>query len=176
MNATTVSRSRPGSKSLAPPAIPAPHPAQRVLATERDPAATLLRVALAIVIFPHGAQHLLGWFGGYGFTGTHEWMTDTLGFPGALAAVAIVTEFVAPVALLVGLLGRPAALGVAGIMAGALAVHLPSGFFMNWFGALPAGEEGFEYHLLVIAMALALVVRGSGGWSLDRAITARWRR
>jgi putative oxidoreductase len=144
-----------------------------VVRTEKDAALTLLRLTLAGILFPHGAQHMLGWFGGYGFTGTHQWMTETLGFPSALAALAIVTEFLAPFALVLGLGGRIAALGVIGLMVGAASTHVANGFFMNWFGALPAGVEGFEYHLLVIVIALAIALRGSGAWSMDRELTRR---
>jgi putative oxidoreductase len=155
----------------APILSPAGAPAA-VFHTSRDVAPTLLRLVLALVMFPHGAQHLLGWFGGYGFAGTYQWMTS-LGFPGPLAAVAIVTEFLAPLALAAGLAGRVAALGVTALMLGAVTVHAGNGFFMNWFGALPAGSEGFEYHLLVLAMAVAVLIAGSGRWSLDRWITVR---
>lgn len=146
-----------------------------VVETEEVAAPTLLRVSLGLIMFPHGAQHLLGWFGGYGFAGTHEWMTVTLGFPASLAALAIVTEFFAPLALIVGLGGRVAALGIAGLMVGAASTHWENGFFMNWYGALPAGEEGFEFHLLVIAMSVALVIQGSGAWSVDRLLGRRFR-
>ena len=143
---------------------------KKVLQTQNDHGAALMRVALGAVMLPHGAQHLLGWFGGYGFSGTLQWMTS-VGFPAPLAALAIVTEFIAPIALILGLGGRLAALGIAGIMAGATLTHLQNGFFMNWVGALPAGAEGFEYHLLVLFMSLALVIQGSGAFSIDRAIT-----
>ncbi|HEU4954123.1 MAG TPA: DoxX family protein, partial [Gemmatimonadales bacterium] len=83
---------------------------------------------------------------------------------------ALVTEITAPVALVLGLGGRLAALGVIGLMLGAASTHLANGFFMNWFGALPAGSEGFEYHLLVIALAGIVVLGGSGAWSLDRLL------
>lgn len=141
-----------------------------MLRTDADAAPALARIVLAFVMFPHGAQHLLGWFGGYGFAGTHAWMTDTLGFPAVLAAVAIVTEFMAPIALLAGIGGRLAALGIAGIMVGAAGTHLSNGFFMNWFGSLPSGAEGFEYHILAIALALIIVLKGSGAWSVDRSL------
>jgi putative oxidoreductase len=98
-----------------------------------------------------------------------------MGFPAPLAALAIVTEFFAPFALLVGVGGRIAAAGVVGLMVGAASTHAANGFFMNWFGLLPAGSEGFEYHLLVIAMAGALVLGGSGAWSVDRYLTSRRR-
>ncbi len=144
--------------------------AKRLLRTTADNGALVIRTALAVVLFPHGAQHALGWFGGYGFAGTHAWMTKTVGFPSALAALAIVTELLAPIALLLGIGGRLAALGIFGLMVGAASTHVPSGFFMNWFGAMPAGSEGFEYHLLVMAMAAAIVIRGSGALSLDRRL------
>jgi putative oxidoreductase len=157
--------------------IDGPAPAARLarlgrslLATTRDPAALVARVAVGAIIFPHGAQHALGWFGGYGFSGTLGWMTGTLGFPAPLAALAIVVELLAPVALLLGLGGRLAAAGIAGVMLGAISTHLPSGFFMNWFGKLPAGGEGFEYHLLVVALCAVVAVKGSGSASLDRAL------
>jgi putative oxidoreductase len=97
-------------------------------------------------------------------------MTGTLGFPAALAVIALVTELAAPVALLLGVGARLAALGVIGLMLGALSTHVANGFFMNWFGTLPAGSEGYEYHILMIALAAVVVVRGSGAWSLDRAL------
>lgn len=142
--------------------------------TKRDPVVALVRVALAIVIFPHGAQHALGWFGGYGFTGTLGWMTGTLGFPRPLAALAIVTELVAPVALLLGAASRLAAAGVVGIMLGAISTHAHNGFFMNWFGALPAGQEGFEYHLLVIVLCAVVMIAGGGAGSIDARLSRRY--
>ena len=147
----------------------------RLLRTVNHPGPTLARVTLAAVFFPHGAQHVLGWFGGYGFHGTLQWMTATLGFPAPLAVLALVTELVAPFALLVGLGGRVAALGIVGLMLGALTTHASNGFFMNWIGRLPAGQEGFEYHVLAIALAGSVALQGSGGWSLDRLVESRDR-
>jgi putative oxidoreductase len=141
-----------------------------LLHTDKLPGITVLRIVLAAVLFPHGAQHLLGWFGGYGFAGTHQWMTATLGIPAPLAAVAIIGEFVAPFVLLLGIGGRIAALFVVALMAGAASTHFANGFFMNWFGTMQAGVEGYEYHVLVMAMALAIVIQGSGAYSFDRAI------
>jgi putative oxidoreductase len=138
--------------------------------TTRDPVAAVVRLTVALVLFPHGAQHVLGWFGGYGFCGTFVWMTGTLGFPAALALVALITELVAPLALLLGAGGRLAALGVIGLMLGALSTHVANGFFMNWFGTLPAGSEGYEYHILMIALAGVVVARGSGLWSVDAVL------
>jgi len=132
----------------------------------------ILRLTLALVFFPHGAQKVLGWFGGYGFAGTLGFFTGQLGIPAPLAVLAIVTEFLAPLALVLGLGTRVAAFGLAVVMAvAALTVHLPNGFFANWSGK-QAGE-GIEFHLLAIGAALALVVVGAGRASLDRVIAAR---
>jgi putative oxidoreductase len=145
---------------------------RKLLATSHDLSATVARLSLGIVMWPHGAQHALGWFGGYGFHGTLGWMTGTLGFPTAAAALAIVTELLAPYALIVGLGGRIAALGIGGLMLGALTTHVSNGFFMNWFGALKPGAEGFEYHLIALGLASVVVIKGSGAFSLDRALVA----
>lgn len=140
-----------------------------LLATNRDSAALVLRIALGVVMFPHGAQKLLGWFGGYGFTGTMQHFTENMGIPYIFALLAILAESFGALGLIVGLGTRIAALGV-GVTIGVAALmgHLQHGFFMNWFGN-QAGE-GFEYHLLVVGMALALVIRGGGQWSLDRLL------
>jgi putative oxidoreductase len=143
---------------------------RRLIGTGRDHGALLARLVLAAVMLPHGLQHALGWLGGYGFSGTLQWMTHTLGFPAPLAALAIVVELVAPLALLAGLGGRLAAAGLFALMVGAAKTHLPNGFFMNWFGVMPAGTEGFEYHLLALALAAVVMIRGSGSLALDR----RW--
>jgi putative oxidoreductase len=92
--------------------------------------------------------------------------------PAPLAALAIVTELLAPIALVIGLGGRVAALGIIGLMLGAMSTHLSAGFFMNWSGTLAAGVEGFEYHLLAIALAAVVTIRGSGAWSADRRLHA----
>ncbi|AHG92663.1 DoxX family protein (plasmid) [Gemmatirosa kalamazoonensis] len=128
------------------------------------------RVSLALLMFPHGAQHALGWFGGYGFRGTLGWMTGTLGFPAPAAALAITVELLAPFALLLGFGSRLAALGLVGLMLGAISTHVANGFFMNWFGALKAGSEGFEYHLFAIALAAVVVIDGGGALSVDRRL------
>jgi len=145
---------------------------RRALATTDAPALTALRMTLALVLFPHGAQKLLGWFGGYGFSGTMGFLTNSVGLPGPLAFTVIAIEFFAPLLLVLGLATRFAAAGIATIMVGAIAtVHAPNGFFMNWSGQ-QAGE-GFEYHLLVIGITLALLLAGGGRWSADHALTER---
>lgn len=148
----------------------------RVLTTDARWSQALVRVALAAVLWPHGAQHLLGWFGGYGFAGTLTWMTDTLGFPVPIAAAGIVFEFVGPIALALGLAARAVGLGLAIFMSVAASTHLTSGFFMNWFGRLPAGTEGFEYHVLAVVLALTIAAQGAGAVSVDWWLTHRRRR
>jgi putative oxidoreductase len=142
--------------------------------TEDDWTQTLLRVVLGVVMFPHGAQKLLGWFGGFGFEGTMGYLTGSVGLPWIVGLLVIVAEFFGSLALVFGFLGRAGALGVIAVMVGAvLTTHLPNGFFMNWSGQ-QAGE-GFEYHLLALAISLAVIIRGSGAASVDRALTARLR-
>jgi putative oxidoreductase len=148
---------------------------RRLVSTTGDGAASLARVSLGLLMFPHGGQHALGWFGGYGFGGTFTWMTRTLGFPRPMAALAIVVELLAPLALVLGIGGRLAAAGIFGLMVGAASTHLANGFFMNWFGGLPAGSEGFEYHLLVMALSAVVAIKGSGALSIDRYLTGRAR-
>ncbi len=147
---------------------------RKLLATDAVAAPAVARAVLGLVMFPHGAQHALGWFGGYGFAGTVGWMSGTLGIPAPLAALAIVTELLAPIALVLGFGGRLAALGIVGLMIGAATTHLANGFFMNWFGTQPAGSEGFEYHLLALGLAAVVVVAGSGALSVDRLLWARF--
>ncbi|MBU5636695.1 DoxX family protein [Geomonas sp. Red69] len=144
----------------------------RVLATEETASLAVLRLFLALVMFPHGAQKVLGWFGGPGFPGTMDMFTKMMGIPYLFSLMAVLTEFVGPLLLVAGLATRAAALVMGIEMAvAAILVHLHNGFFMNWSGK-QAGE-GFEYHLLVLGMALALLIGGGGSWSLDRLISRR---
>jgi putative oxidoreductase len=144
-----------------------------ILQTDSSYSQLLLRATLGLVLLPHGAQHLLGMFGGYGLSGTVQWMTGALGIPAPIAVTGVLLEFFAPLLLILGLAVRPAALSLAIFMAVAAATHVSNGFFMNWFGTMPAGVEGFEYHLLAIAMAVAIIGRGAGALSLDRLLTPR---
>lgn len=135
---------------------------------QTDDSVTLFaqRALLALVMFPHGAQKLLGWFGGYGFAGTVSYFEST-GIPWLLAVLVVLAESFGAVLLLAGLGTRLAAFGISAVMVGAmLLVHLPFGFFMNWFGG--QGGEGVEFHLLALALSLPLVVRGGGAFSADR--------
>src|SRR5271163_1762864 len=138
---------------------------KRVMSTSNDVTFTILRLVLGVVFFAHGAQKMLGWFGGYGFHGTMGFF-EHMGMPAPVAFLVICTEFFGGLGLIVGLLTRIAALGIGVEMIGAIfMVHLANGFFMNWFGNQKG--EGYEYHLLVVAVAATLLLRGAGKFSLD---------
>jgi len=129
----------------------------------------VLRVFLGAVFFPHGAQKVLGWFGGHGLAATMGSFTG-MGIPTVFAALAIAAEFLGSLGLIVGLLTRVAAFGIAMVMVVAIwMVHLRNGFFMNWMGNQKG--EGIEYHLLAIGIALALMIDGGGRLSVDRALS-----
>jgi putative oxidoreductase len=130
-----------------------------------DAGALIARLALGIVILPHGMQKLLGMFGGYGFGPTVEFFTG-IGVPAVVAVLIILGESFGALFLILGLISRISAAGIALIMLGAVfMVHLPNGFFMNWFGAQKG--EGFEYHILAFGLALVVIIKGGGKWSLD---------
>jgi len=141
---------------------------KRLLGTSNDVSLTFLRLVLGVVFFAHGAQKMLGWFGGYGFHATIGFFGH-LGMPAPVAFLVICIEFFGGLGLIVGLLTRIAALGIGVEMIGAIfMVHMPNGFFMNWLGKQKG--EGFEYHLLVIAIAGTLLLRGAGKFSVDHAL------
>jgi putative oxidoreductase len=141
----------------------------RLFATDDSNTLLLQRLVLGAVMFPHGAQKLLGWFGGHGWSGTVGFLSHGMGLPTALAGLVILIEFFGSLALITGTLTRFAALGIAAVMIGAVAtVHIKNGFFMNWEASKPG--EGFEYHLLALALALPLLWRGGGAYSVDAAI------
>ena len=128
----------------------------------------VLRLTLAVVMIPHGAQTTLGWFGGHAFKGTMGFFMKA-GIPGPLAFLAIMAEFLGPLGLAVGLLTRVAALGIGIVMLVAIfTVHRQHGFFMNWFGIQQG--EGVEYHVLALGLAIALIFSGPGLWSMDALI------
>src|SRR5215813_1526562 len=125
---------------------------RKVFATDDNAATAILRLVLGVVFFAHGAQKMLGWFGGFGFSGTMGYFTGPMHIPAALAFLAIAAEFFGGLGLILGFLTRIAAFGIATNMVVAIAtVHRAFGFFMNWTGAQKG--EGFEYHLLVLAIA-----------------------
>ncbi|MGB7495253.1 MAG: DoxX family protein [Candidatus Acidiferrum sp.] len=143
---------------------------RKLMNTTDDFAVTILRLSFGVVFFAHGAQKALGWFGGYGFSGTMGFFTHQLGIPAPFAILAIAAEFLGGIGLLLGFLGRVAAFGIACNMVVAVAmVHRHFGFFANWYGQQKG--EGYEYHILAVAIALVIMIKGSGAFSVDRALS-----
>ena len=143
---------------------------RRLFATDDSAATAILRLVLGLVFFAHGAQKLLGWFGGFGLSGTMGFFTSTMHIPAPLAFLAIAAEFFGGLGLILEFLTRIAAFGIAVTMLVAIAtVHRAFGLFMNWNGTQRG--EGFEYHLLVLAMTAFLMIRGAGAFSVDRGLT-----
>lgn len=145
---------------------------RKILSTSNDFTLTIVRLVLGIVFFAHGAQKMLGWFGGYGFTGTMGFFTQQMHIPVVFAFLAICAEFFGGLGLLVGLLSRIAAFGImCNMIVAVMTVHIHNGFFMNWTGQQKG--EGFEYHLLALVLLLVVLVKGAGALSIDRALSAR---
>jgi putative oxidoreductase len=144
---------------------------RKLMATDDDAAITVLRLVLGIVFFAHGAQKMLGWFGGYGFTGTMGFLTGMMHIPAVFAFLAIAAEFFGGLGLIFGLFTRVAAFGIFCNMLVAVAmVHHQFGFFMNWAGTQKG--EGFEFHLLALAITGFLMIRGAGAASVDRLLSS----
>jgi len=143
---------------------------RKLMTTPDDATLTMLRLVLGVVFFAHGAQKALGWFGGYGFSGTMGFFTEQMHVPALFALLAIAAEFLGSIGLILGLLGRVAAFGIACNMVVAIAmIHRHFGLFANWYGTQKG--EGFEFHLLAIAITLVIMIKGCGAVSLDRAIS-----
>jgi putative oxidoreductase len=145
---------------------------KKLLATNSENTTALFaRIALGVVVFPHGAQKLMGWFGGYGFDGTMGFLTGTAGLPSAIALLVILVEFFGSIFLIAGFATRLAAIGIIANFVGVVATsHLNSGFFMNWY-AQPNTGEGLEYFILLFGLAIISLVAGGGKASADAAIT-----
>ncbi len=143
----------------------------RILGTDNDPVGLIMRLALGLVMFPHGAQKALGWFGGHGASATIQSFAK-LGMPLPLTVLVLAAELGGSLLLIVGFLTRVAAFGIGCVMLSAiLLVHGHVGFFMNWAGSQKG--EGFEYHLLALGLSIGLMIKGGGALSVDRAITRR---
>jgi putative oxidoreductase len=151
--------------------------AKRLFETNDSFVSLFQRVLLGSIVLAHGAQKLLGWFGGWGFEGTVAWFGDALHVPAPLAVLVILSDFFGSLLLIAGAFTRVAAFGTSATMLGAILLfHAPNGFFMNWSGS-QAGE-GFEFHLLALALSLPLMLQGAGAWSLDGRLARalpRWR-
>jgi putative oxidoreductase len=132
----------------------------------------VIRITIGLILFPHGAQKLTGWFGGYGFTGTMNFFTNTVGLPWLIGLLVIIIEFFGSISLIVGFGTRIWAALVIILMTGIIITsHLQNGFFMNWFGNQKG--EGFEFDLLVIGLALAATIEGAGKYSLDARLFSK---
>ena len=143
-----------------------------IVSTDDSIATVFLRLVLGVVFFAEGAQKMLGWFGGFGFAGTMGFFTGTMHIPVPLAFLAICAEFFGGLGLIIGFLTRIAAFGIATNMVVAIAtVHHAFGFFMNWTGTQKG--EGFEFHLLVLAMTAFLMIRGAGAFSMDHVLSTK---
>ncbi|HBL31780.1 MAG TPA: hypothetical protein DD490_33575 [Acidobacteria bacterium] len=145
---------------------------KKLLQTNDSVGMFLVRVFLGLAIFPHGAQKLFGWFGGHGPAWTMDFFTQRLHIPAPLVVLVILAESFGALGLILGFLGRIGAFGVLCVMLGAVfLIHLPNGFFMDWYNA--GKGEGIEYHLLAIGMSLAVLIQGSGRYSVDRVVAGR---
>jgi putative oxidoreductase len=147
---------------------------KKLLATKSNNSAALVaRLALGIAIFPHGAQKLLGWFGGYGFDGTMGFLTGSAGLPRIVALLVILIEFFGALFLLFGFATRIAALGIIGNFTGVvLTSQIHNGFFMNWYNQ-PNQGEGLEYFILLFGLAIVSLIAGGGKASIDAALANR---
>jgi len=133
--------------------------------TNSNIAGLIARIALGIVILPHGLQKLLGMFGGGGFSNTVDFFVST-GMPSIVAILIIVAESFGAISLIVGFFARFSAAAITLIMLGAIfMVHSTNGFFMNWLGSQEG--EGFEYHILAIGLGLVVIFVGAGKASID---------
>ncbi len=145
---------------------------QQISKTNPSIGFSIARLTLGLVLLPHGAQKLLGLFGGYGFSATMDSFTTQMGLPGIVAFSIIMIEFFGSISLILGFFSRLWALSIFGMFIGIIfTTQIEHGFFMNWFGN-QAGE-GFEYSLLIMGLALSTIINGSGKWSIDSIISKK---
>lgn len=138
---------------------------KKLFNTNDSIAPLFLRLFLALVLFPHGAQKLLGWFGGFGFDGTMNYFTETVGLPSSIGFLVIIIEFFGPVALILGFATCLWSFAIAIVMTGIILTTFTDYFFMNWFGNQKS--EGMEFFLLSIGMSASLGYSGAGRFSVD---------
>lgn len=137
--------------------------------TNNDLTGLITRLTLGLILFPHGAQKMLGMFGGYGFTGTMDFFTNTMHLPWIIGFLVIIIEFIGTVSLIAGFASRIwSALTIVLFLGIIFTSHLENGFFMNWFGNQKG--EGYEYHLLIIGLSIATLINGSGKYSVDERL------
>jgi putative oxidoreductase len=139
---------------------------QLLFATGHSATGLILRLTLGLIMLPHGAQKMFGAFGGYGFRATMNFFTQSMHLPRIVGLLVILIEFFGSIGLVLGLGTRIWAVLFIVVMAGAiLTTNYANGFFMNWFGNQQG--EGFEYHLLVTGLCVALLITGGGKYALD---------
>lgn len=141
----------------------------KIFETSNNLSSTVIRLTLSLVLWPHGAQKLLGIFGGFGFTNSMKYFTDTVNLPWIIGLIVILIEFAGTIALALGFATRIVAALIIPLFLGIIITHhLQAGFFMDWFGANPKGFEGIEFDLLMIGLAISLIISGGGKFSIDR--------
>lgn len=142
----------------------------KIFQTNNDWTGVVTRLTIGIVLFPHGLQKMLGWFGGYGFNGTMDFFTGTVHLPWIIGFLVISIEFFGPLFFMVGFASRIWSVFTIILFLGIISTsHLANGFFMNWFGNQKG--EGYEFHLLMIGLSIATLINGSGKYSLDAMIS-----
>jgi len=141
----------------------------KIFNTTNDWTGLVTRLSIGLILFPHGAQQMLGIFGGYGFTGTMIFLTNTMHLPWLIAFLVINIEFFGAISLVTGFASRLWSIAIVVIFTGTIfTAHIGNGFFMNWYGTQKG--EGFEYALLVIGLSIATLINGSGKYSIDNII------
>jgi putative oxidoreductase len=140
--------------------------------TEHNHASLIIRFVLGAVLFAHGTRGALGWFDGPGFSGMITYLTQAIGLPYVVGLLVIFLQFFGSMMLIAGVITRAVAIATCFMFAGmVVSVHIEHGFFMNWHGTRQG--EGYEYHILVMAMCLGLLITGGGSWSVDRLLTRK---
>src|SRR5436189_842892 len=141
----------------------------KIFRTNNDWTGLVTRLSIGLILFPHGAQKMLGIFGGYGFSGTMGFFTGTMHLPWLIGFLVIIIEFIGSLSLIAGFASRLwSALVIIEMLGAVITTHLNNGFFMNWAGTQKG--EGYEFHLLIIGLALATLINGSGKFSADEKI------
>ena len=141
----------------------------KIFKTNNDWTGLVTRLSIGLILFPHGAQKMLGIFGGYGFSGTMGFFTGTMHLPWLIGFLVILIEFIGSLSLIAGFASRLwSALVIIEMLGAVVTTHLKNGFFMNWAGTQKG--EGYEFHLLIIGLALATLINGSGKFSADEKI------
>ncbi len=142
---------------------------RKIIKTNDNWGQLITRLTLGLVLLPHGAQKMLGLFGGYGFSSTLETLTKQMQLPWVIAFLVIIIEFFGAISLIFGFLNRIWSLAIIFLFLGIIfTAQIEHGFFMNWFGIQKG--EGYEYSLLIIGLAMSILINGAGKFSIDSLI------